>query len=189
MSSVSAMYAPNLSRCPVSTCVRVSLVSYSRTVSSHLRCHWGAATLEAATTLGNTLSAAGPMTLTGAMTLLQWHVWTFSSDWSLQGPSRLEPLYGSLSSECVLVLQTATTSKNNITNTFMAAATCVKRHSWDAQTLGMWEQLSEHNCYGECHPTACLWWHEENVCLVSQHMHFAHVSCPTQGGKMFHPAV
>ena len=66
--------------------------------SSHVSYRWGDATLEAATTLGNTLSAAGPMTLTGVVAPLQWDVQTLSSDWNLQEPPRLEHLYGTLSS-------------------------------------------------------------------------------------------
>ena len=73
--------------------------------------------------------------------------------------------------------------------TIMSAATLGERCSWDEQTLGTWEQPSGHDCCGVCHPTACLRWHEDNVCLVPRHMHFAYVSCPTQGGKTFLPPV
>ena len=143
-------------------------------LSSHVSCCWGDATLEAATTLGNTLSAAGPMTLTGVVAPLQWHVQSLSSDWSLHEPPRLEHLYIDLLAPNLCACFWLQPHKRNISQfqlvTFMSAATLVERHSRDAQTFGMWEQPSEHNCCGECDPIACLRWHEENVYLVSKRM-------------------
>ena len=150
--------------------------------SSHVCCHWGDATLEAATTLGNTLSAAGPMTLTGVVAPLQWHMHR------CQVTEACRNLLGSNISMALLARNACvcfrpqphkrTISRFQIA-TFMSAATLDERHSWDAQTFGMWEQPSEHICCGECHPITCLRWHEENICLVLWQMHFAHVSYPT----------